>query len=193
MELLLLSEGAVAALLDGDFQKARSSTALSRGEFRGVPGYWLDEDMVAALEGASFTNISIISRGERRRPWLVKMDQMERSGERLHTLSIRSDNVVMLLERAVSRRQAATCSVAVPARSKTKPSEAGTSQRVSTRRPLDSSADADMHGGDAEETEQKRQRLTTAAQPASPQVSLRRPTCGTSLWSAAMLDIAFTT
>ena len=96
------------------------------------------------------------------------MDQMERSGERLHTLSIRSDNVVMLLERAVSRRQAATCSVAVPARSKTKPSEAGTSQRVSTRRPLDSSADADMHGGDAEETEQKRQRLTTAAQPASP-------------------------
>ncbi|CAE7286461.1 infB [Symbiodinium sp. CCMP2456] len=133
---------------------------------KGVPGYWLEEDVIAALEGANFTDISVTSRGEWKRPWLVKMDQVEKSGERLNTLSVRAGNVVLLLERTASRRQAAAQSFAVPAKSKSKSSEAG-KPKETTRRPLDNAADADMLGGDAEETDQKRRKLTAQSPPAN--------------------------
>ena len=50
------------------------------GDWRigGVPVQWYEEDLVSALKGAGFTTAEVISKGNSRRPWLVRLQKAER-------------------------------------------------------------------------------------------------------------------
>ncbi|CAE7261621.1 pol [Symbiodinium necroappetens] len=87
-------------------RKGEAVKAVSTWRVRGVPRSWSDADIVDALQGAAFLNVTVLGEAQGSRPWLVRAELADDRGEL--AMLVEAGDKTLRIERVVGRQKAET-------------------------------------------------------------------------------------
>ena len=85
-------------------QKGEAIKSTSTWRVRGVPRSWSDTDVIDALQGASFTEVKILGEAQGSRPWLVRGELPDDTGDL--AMLVEAGDKVLRIERVLGRQKA---------------------------------------------------------------------------------------